>query len=321
MSRGSLRQRFRNVVVPREHGAWALWLVPFFTGSTLTGFRPAHWLLLVSVLFAFAAATPAVYMVKQPKKRSLYARWTLAYAGLSALTGVWLLPRYPWLVAIAVCMAPFFLVDLWFVRAKAERHLLNDVAGILGLNLTVVASRYVGEGQIDWTSLYDWVLLALFFFGSALHAKAMIRERKNPRWKRASLLYHVPLLGAYVALGTPVWLWAAVGVSFLRALLQPQRSKLSVVITGFIEIATSMVFYLLFVMAFRPDLVRTCWAVMAVGAIAVAVNVPLGLWRASLPKLSVLWFVAIHASIPLIIYLRHQMGIGYGWIPITLFCA
>ncbi|MBX5436231.1 MAG: YwiC-like family protein [Alicyclobacillaceae bacterium] len=195
-------------MIPREHGAWALWLVPFFVGSTLTGFRPAHWL-----------------------------------------------------------------------------------------------------------------LLALFFFGSALHAKAMIRERNNPGWKRASLVYHAPLLAAYVALGTPRWLWVAVLVSFVRAASQPQRSKLPVVVTGFIEIATSIAFYLLFVMAFRPDLVRTCAAVMAVGLAAFLLNVPLGRWRARLPRFSARWFVAIHASIPLIIGLRHLLGIGYGWVPITVFFA
>jgi len=39
-------------------------------------------------------------------------------------------------------------------------------------------------------------------------------------------------------------------------------------------------------------------------AVALGANVPLGMWRRGLRRFSPAWFVAIHASIPLLIALR-----------------
>ena len=39
-------------------------------------------------------------------------------------------------------------------------------------------------------------------------------------------------------------------------------------------------------------------------AVALAVNVPLGMWRRGMRRFSPAWFLAIHASIPLLIALR-----------------
>ena len=39
-------------------------------------------------------------------------------------------------------------------------------------------------------------------------------------------------------------------------------------------------------------------------AVALAVNVPLGMWRRGIRRFSPAWFLAIHASIPLLIALR-----------------
>jgi hypothetical protein len=39
-------------------------------------------------------------------------------------------------------------------------------------------------------------------------------------------------------------------------------------------------------------------------AAALGVNVPLGIWRRGLRRFSLTWFVAIHASIPLLVAMR-----------------
>lgn len=59
-------------------------------------------------------------------------------------------------------------------------------------------------------------------------------------------------------------------------------------------------------------------AVGLVTAASFAANVPLGYWRASLRKFSPAWFVAVHLSIPFIIYLRFRLGVSYLFIPFTL---
>lgn len=50
-------------------------------------------------------------------------------------------------------------------------------------------------------------------------------------------------------------------------------------------------------------------------------NLPLGYFRETTRKFSVLWFVLVHASIPFIIILRLSLGFSWCWIPFTLACA
>lgn len=51
------------------------------------------------------------------------------------------------------------------------------------------------------------------------------------------------------------------------------------------------------------------------------INVPLGVWRASVNKFSIQWFMAIHLSVPVIVLLRNEIGLADIFIPLTLFAA
>jgi hypothetical protein len=48
---------------------------------------------------------------------------------------------------------------------------------------------------------------------------------------------------------------------------------------------------------------------------ALGANVPLGAWRSGLRRFSPAWFLAIHASVPLLIAMRFTMGVSYWVIP------
>jgi ferrochelatase len=56
-------------------------------------------------------------------------------------------------------------------------------------------------------------------------------------------------------------------------------------------------------------------------SISYLINVPLGYIRESCPRFSIAWFFWIHASIPLIIYLRVSWGTSLWLIPATIFWA
>ena len=49
-------------------------------------------------------------------------------------------------------------------------------------------------------------------------------------------------------------------------------------------------------------------------AVAVGVfvlNLPFGFWRAGVRKLSLPWFVAVHAPVPVVVLMRYASGLGF----------
>jgi hypothetical protein len=52
-----------------------------------------------------------------------------------------------------------------------------------------------------------------------------------------------------------------------------------------------------------------------------AVNVPFGYWRARVRKFSPVWFVAVHAAVPLVVALRFALGLPFRWVMFPLFVA
>lgn len=50
-------------------------------------------------------------------------------------------------------------------------------------------------------------------------------------------------------------------------------------------------------------------------------NLPLGRWRSTVKKFSLNWFLAVHLSIPLIIFLRIKLGLSAWDIPLNLAAA
>lgn len=51
------------------------------------------------------------------------------------------------------------------------------------------------------------------------------------------------------------------------------------------------------------------------------VNLPFGFWRAGLRKLSVPWFVAVHAPVPLAVGVRLASGLGWRAATIPVMAA
>lgn len=50
---------------------------------------------------------------------------------------------------------------------------------------------------------------------------------------------------------------------------------------------------------------------LELAALVVLLNLPFGYARVGVKKLSVPWFIAVHAPIPLIVLLRLSMGVGW----------
>jgi hypothetical protein len=54
---------------------------------------------------------------------------------------------------------------------------------------------------------------------------------------------------------------------------------------------------------------------------AIAVNLPFGAWRVTVPRFSLRWFLAVHLPIPVVFILRTAFGFSAWYIPVMLACA
>lgn len=58
---------------------------------------------------------------------------------------------------------------------------------------------------------------------------------------------------------------------------------------------------------------------LALAGLVLLLNIPLGYLRAGVKRLSVSWFIAVHAAIPFIVLLRFVLGVGWRLATVPLF--
>jgi F0F1-type ATP synthase membrane subunit c/vacuolar-type H+-ATPase subunit K len=98
-----------------------------------------------------------------------------------------------------------------------------------------------GTGRWDAAAWELWGLNLLYFFGTALHVKSVIRERNNQRMKWVAVAYAVGIPVALAAIGQTLLAGAYVPAA-LRAVAIPQNHRLKAIALGMVEIVCSLWF-------------------------------------------------------------------------------
>lgn len=226
------------IVVPYLTGLALAWPVrPLGLGDLFLG---VTWLV---GYFAFNAAT---LTLKAPaKRRSTYYRPLAVYLASSALFGVVTLvfkgwPLLLWVPGYAVVLG----ISLWLAASKRERSLTSGVLTIVAsCGLMGVLRLWPGGAPLSWREIAVMATVTLYFIGTVLHVKALIRERNDPRSAHRSIAYHAVfagLIAAVVVLGWLTWpwlVWAAALVA--RAWWMPKR-RLKPGVIGAVEIVASV---------------------------------------------------------------------------------
>lgn len=240
-----------SAYVPPQHGAWAFLALPLVLGFVVTPWTP----LLLVLAIAWVAAYPLSYAAlglvraKRPQRfRAPFLVWSAVVLPAVVVLLVW----RPWLLWVGLGYAVLFAVNVAYARRNNERALTNDVVFVIECSAMVAVAWAVGVGNRSWTppnvgAVPDdvWVLVAicaLVLLGSTLHVKSLIRERRDPRYARASLLVASLSVPTAVALaigwGWPsgAWLIAPFVALAIRAFAVPGRSMRPGAI-GMIELA------------------------------------------------------------------------------------
>lgn len=226
--------------VPNQHGAWAMLILPFLFGISAS---EAKWLqlpLFACWLLVYLFSFPVLQWVKTGKSER-YRRPAIAYGILLTPVAIGILAVEPKLFWFTLPILPLFLINLYYAKKKDERALINDVAAILLFSYIVFPVWFVGGGGDYSTAVELFALSALYFVGTAFYVKTIIRERNNPAYYLASILYHAGL----TLVGTLLdpWLVLPMSVLLARAAVLP-KIGVTAKQAGITEIGFSAMLYL-----------------------------------------------------------------------------
>ncbi|OWA37467.1 hypothetical protein B9G55_05275 [Saccharibacillus sp. O16] len=237
-----------NRYIPNQHGAWAMLLMPFLLGMSAAGAVLVHIPLFLCWLVMYLFSFPVLQWIKTGKKER-YLKPSLLYGLMLVPLAATVALSEPKLIGYGALLLILFAIPARYAKAKNERALLNDIVAILLFCSFIYPVVYVGAGsEADWTQTTQlFLLIGLYFIGTALYVKTVIREKKNPRYYQASITYHVLLIPFAVWLSLP--LAAAFSLLLMRAILLP-KLKLNVKHTGMVEIGFALTLYLFVMLAY-----------------------------------------------------------------------
>lgn len=234
----SSSRTWEHGLVPPQHGAWAFLGLPVVLGVSEAG---CSWL-LAPLAVAWVAAYPMSWAftgLLSAKRPQRFRRPFVVWSALAVPPLVVLLVARPWLLGWGVVYVALFALNVRYARAHDERALANDLVFILECTLMVPVTVAVVDGAPGW-SLPTGALLtaevglltavcALTLIGSTLHVKSLIRERRNPRFLRASRAFALGCVPVVAAAAYPLgaeaaWLALPFAALALRAFLVPERS-------------------------------------------------------------------------------------------------
>lgn len=235
-----------KLFLPKQHGAWAMLIVPFWLGVCASTFVWQHIPFFMGWLFLYLATYPMLFLFKK-KKLIFYAKWTLIYLIPALFFFMFPLWAKPEILNFALMMIPFFVINVYFSKTNNERALLNDFSAIVAFSIAALAAAFIGEGEISQLAVIIFVASILFFVGSTYYVKSMIREKKNENYKFYSWGVHIAIVLSWALFGE----WFIV-IAFLPSVIRAvvlYQKPIKVKTLGIIEIANAAWFFIWMVVA------------------------------------------------------------------------
>jgi hypothetical protein len=269
-------ERLRSFVLPREHGAWGILLVPLLTGAWI-GFATGRG---IFPLILFLAASLALFCLRTPveirlgtsplRVQSPAERWVVAYSifvyvTLATFAVGWLLWREHayGLLLVGGAAAIFFVAQAALKKLGRHARMAAQLVGVVGLTSTAAGAYYVVRGLLDRTALILWAANWLFaanqihFVQTRIHgARSATRSDKlnSGRWFLAGEIVTALLLAAAWRLE---YLPGLAALAFVPVLIRGLRwfwrgsEPLAIHRLGLTELAHALSFGALFILGFQ----------------------------------------------------------------------
>jgi hypothetical protein len=255
------------LVIPREHGAWGMLLVPLVTGAVAAMRSNVN----VSALVLFVLTAISLFWLRTPveswlgtsaikaqtKKERAYVVKVIASVGAFAVLGVaalfWSVPSRG-LLLIGAVTGLAFAIQAGVKKLGRKGRMPAQIVGAVGLTSTAAGAYYVATGKFDRVAVALW-LANWLFAGDQIHfVQVRIRSARaanfNEKMKQGWFFFcgQVVLIGVILAacrLGLFSALAAAAFVPVLvrGALWFVRRQRaLDVHKLGFSELAQAVIF-------------------------------------------------------------------------------
>ncbi|MFC0471419.1 YwiC-like family protein [Halalkalibacter kiskunsagensis] len=238
------------MVIPKEHGTWLMFFLPFLLGVFLSQPNWFHIPLFVGWFFIYLASTPFLNIVRNSKLKKSMQPWLLSYSLIAVIFIVPVVWIHSSLVLLGLFLVPLLGMNIYYIKRKNERNLLNNFSGILIFSLGGVAAYIIGSD--GWSNeaflLLSWVVF--YFMGSSFYVKSMIRERTNMHFKMKSHIYHGVLLFIPWLLTAP-WMTLAYFPGILKDWFTSRGNPVKPIVIGMVELGNGVIFFafsLLFLM-------------------------------------------------------------------------
>lgn len=257
-------------MLPKEHGAWGMVLLPAVAGLGVAGFgHGAGWLALGMVFFAYVSRAPLEALAKG-RRDAVTWRWLALYLALALAAAVALvygLHRAAWLRA-AAWIVPAAVVSLLFAAAKRNRDVVNELAGAVALPVGGAVVYAAAMDLCDATALGLWLSFALYNALSVPYVRSWVmarRARKNEqyrsaeraarRWSWLGLAATIALVGGQIAHGCgDTWLlagWLPAWARVPLGLRQAGQRDVPIKTLGWFEMACATLFAVVVAAVYR----------------------------------------------------------------------
>lgn len=234
--------------IPREHGAWAMLIVPYWIGAAISGVHWTHILFFIGLFAIYCAQAPLLTYIRNPKNKDIWPSFFI-YVGIGAAFVLPFIFTNLSLLWISLGILPLFMLNLLFAKLKKERWFINDFIAITALSSLLLLAYRLTEPSIQIEAYVYTAINILFFTGSVFHVKSLIREKNNKFFHKVSLFYHVIVVIVTFVLQ---WYGAALGllVSLMKTLFVPKKYLMKPVQIGIVEIINSSLFFVFVVLSY-----------------------------------------------------------------------
>lgn len=267
--------RKRTMLIPREHGAWGMLLVPLATGAIVASRLGVH----AGPLVLFIVATLALFWLRTPveawlglspiKAQTREERATvlrlivLLCVIVLASLGILFATGYAHgLVVIGVVAAVAFGVQEIVKKMGRSGRMPAQIIGAIGLTSTAAGAYYVASGVLDGTAVLLWIANWLFAADQIHFVQTRIRGSRlntpGEKFERgkwfiyAQIVLIVALVTASAYRLLPLWTLIAFVPALLRGVawfVRPTQ-PLDVHKLGFSELRQALMFGALLAVAF-----------------------------------------------------------------------